>query len=155
MALGIAFSGPCKVEVTQTVRVGETVELDGFRFTLNELYVGERPGFRFFEAEINIGKGAVDLGVLSPQHRQYAKRPDQNFLETDTRFSLGTELYAALLGVNGAEGTADLRLSLHPLVNWIWIGGTLLCVAPIFSLVRIGGRKKRKIQPCHAAAPEK
>jgi cytochrome c-type biogenesis protein CcmF len=142
MALGVAFSGPCKVEITQTVRVGETVEIEGFRFTLNELYVGQVPAYRFFEAEIHIGKGDTDLGVLSPQHRQYVKRPEQNFLETATRFSLGTELYAALLGVNGAEGTADLRLSLHPLVNWIWIGGTLLCIAPIIGLIRIRNRKR-------------
>ena len=142
MALGVAFSGPCKVEITQTVRIGETVEIEGFRFTLNELYAGQTPAYRFFEAEISIGKGDTDLGILSPQRRTYLKRPDQNFLEAATRFSLGTELYAALLGVDGAAGTGDLRLSLHPLVNWIWIGGTLLCIAPIISLVRIRNRKR-------------
>jgi cytochrome c-type biogenesis protein CcmF len=142
MALGVAFSGPCKVEVTQTVRIGETVEIEGFRFTLNELYAGQTPAYRFFEAEISIGKGDTELGILSPQRRTYFKRPDQNFLESATRFSLGTELYTALLGVDGSEGTGDLRLSLHPLVNWIWIGGTLLCIAPIVGLIRIRNRKR-------------
>ena len=144
MALGVAFSGPCKVDITRTVHLGETVEVDGFRFTLDELYTGEVAGrYRFFEAEIRIGKGSADFGILSPQYRQYFKRPDQSFLEAATTpFSLGTELYASLLGVDGAAGTAELRLSTHPLVNWIWIGGTLLCIAPLIGLIRVRSRKK-------------
>jgi len=142
MALGVAFSGPCKTEAVRTLQIGQSLELGGYRFTLENLYTGEAPDYHFYEAEIRVRQKNADLGLLAPQHRQYAKYPGQNFLESDTYFSLGTELYASLLGVDEERGTADLRLSLNPLINWIWVGGTLLSLAPIAGLL-LSRRGKR------------
>jgi cytochrome c-type biogenesis protein CcmF len=153
MALGVAFSGPCKVEDTLSLRPGESHEMGAFRFTLDELYIGNGPDFHFYEAEIRVERGDSAWAVLAPQHRQDHKREGQNFLNTDTRFSLGTEVYAALLWVDEARGSADLRLSLHPLVNWIWVGGTLLCLAPIIGLVRSRNRKNKDMPCPHPRCP--
>ena len=34
-----------------------------------------------------------------------------------------------------------IRFSVEPLVNWMWIGGTLMCLFPLLMLAR--GRKKQ------------
>jgi len=36
-------------------------------------------------------------------------------------------VYATLLGFDEA-GAVSLKVSVNPLVNWIWIGGTLSCL---------------------------
>ena len=49
--------------------------------------------------------------------------------------SLGAEVYASLLGFDEAE-KASFKFSIQPLVNWIWIGSTLACVAALLAMRR-------------------
>ena len=57
------------------------------------------------------------------------------FTEVDVIPGLGNEVYASLLGLD-QEGRAYVKISLEPLVNWLWIGGTLLCLFPLLMLRR-------------------
>ena len=143
MALGVAFSGPYSAESDVSLAKGASAELKGFTITLNELYEGTSPseGFRFLEAELSLKKNGKDLGIVAPQRRIYAKYPQNAYSEAATRFSLGDEFYATFLGVD-ENNAAALRVSVHPLVNWIWIGGTLMCLAPLLSVLGSGRRRK-------------
>ncbi len=97
--------------------------------------------FDFLEAEIQIGKDGKTLGVVSPQRRIYTKFPQQAFAESATLFSLSDEFYASLLGLD-SEQRAVLRLSSHPLVNWLWIGGLIMTLAPFLGLA--GARRREE-----------
>lgn len=61
-------------------------------------------------------------------------RGGMQFAEADTIPSLGNELYASLLAVDH-QNRALFRLSSMPLVNWIWIGGTIISLLPFFSII--------------------
>lgn len=145
LSLGIAFSGPYQVQSTLELSKGERAQVGDYYFTLNELYEGEsekgptgKPNFIFIEAEVLVTDEAGKvLGRLSPQRRLYSNFEKQTYAEVSTRFSLGNELYATLLSLD-QQNRATLAVNINPLVNWLWIGGTLMCIFPFFGLARVG-----------------
>ena len=108
-----------------------------YTVTLANLYEGRGATFDFIEAELQLSRGGDAVGTVSAQRRLYDKFQRSAFSEAVTHPSLGNEFYATLLGVNGTK--AVLRMSANPLVNWLWIGGALMSLAPFIAL----GRRRR------------
>lgn len=142
IALGIAFSGPYKTEKDLILKQGESAQLGSYTVTLNRVMVGEGPGYQFLEGELGISLDGKPLGILAPQRRIYDKWSRMQFAEAATLFSPGNELYASLLAIDDQENV-QFRVSVNPLVNWIWFGGTLLSVVPFLML---GARRARKTE---------
>ena len=137
VALGISFSGPYKEEVEMELARGGTAQVGQYEVTLMNLYEGRDATFEFIEAELQLSSGGKVLGTVSPQRRLYDKFQRNAFSEATTYPSLGSEFYVTLLGISG--GRAVLRMSTNPLVNWLWIGGALMSLAPFIAL----GRRRR------------
>lgn len=146
VALGISFSGPYKQEVELELARGGTAQVGPYTVTLSNLYEGRDATFEFIEAELQLSRDGSVVGTVSPQRRLYDKFSRYAFSEATTHPSLGSEFYATLLGVNGTK--AVLRMSSNPLVNWLWIGGALMSLAPLLGL-----RRRRRPQDA-AAQPE-
>jgi len=149
MTLGIAFSGPYQVETTLHLAKGEIGQIGDYRLRLHELYEGEsakgpsgKPNYVFIEAEILVTDvDGKPLGKLAPQRRLYANFDQQTYAEVSTRFSLGNEIYATLLKID-EENKATLMVNINPLVNWLWIGGTLMCLFPFLGLRRVSRERE-------------
>jgi len=137
IVLGVAFSGPYKTEVEVALARGETTQVGPWTVRLKELYEGHDTAetYRFLEAELELLDGDEVLGTVGPQRRIYAKFDRSAFSEAATRPSLGREFYAVLLGLD-QEQRAVLSLSSTPLVNWLWIGGLIMTLAPLLGLRR-------------------
>ena len=138
--LAVAFSGPYKQEIDLTLGVNETGNVGAYEVRLTKISEGEAPGYHFLEARLDVLKGGEKVGEVAPERRIYEKFGRQQFAEADTVFSLGNEVYASLLGLEqskpGQEQRATVKISVHPLVNWLWIGGTFMCLFPFLSLYR-------------------
>lgn len=137
-ALGVAFSGPYKTEHELVLQQGDTVQVAGYDVTFKALYEGEGPGYMFIEAELIVKKDGSEVGMAAPQRRIYSKFGRQAFAEAATIPGLGNEFYAVLLGVD-REGKATLHLNVTPLINWVWIGSTIMCLFPFI------GMRRRKV----------
>ncbi|WP_297228623.1 cytochrome c biogenesis protein CcsA [uncultured Desulfovibrio sp.] len=135
MALGIAFSGPYKQEADHAFAPGDSLTIGDVTVTLKNLFEGSQPGYHFLEAQLEVRRADTVIGELTPQRRIYDKFGSMQFTEVDVIPGLGNEVYASLLGLD-QEGRAYVKVSLEPLVNWIWIGGTLLCLFPLLMLRR-------------------
>ena len=138
MALGVAFSGPYKVEDDHYFVTGDRIVVDGYDVTLKALAEGTGPGFHYLESRLEVSRDGVVLGELKPQRRIYDKFGSMQFTEVDVIPSLGKEIYASLLGLD-QQGRALVKVSVEPLVNWLWIGGTLMSLFPLCML-----RRRRK-----------
>ena len=134
VALGISFSGPYKQEVEVELARGGVAQVGPYTVTLSNLYEGRDRTFEFIEAELQLSKDGEHVAVISPQRRIYDKFQRSAFSEPTTYPSLGNEFYVTLLGVSA--GKAVLRMSSNPLVNWMWIGGALMSIAPFLGLRR-------------------
>ena len=103
--------------------------------TLLDIKDGRQPGYDYIAAQLQISRDGAILGVLAPERRIYDKFGNMQFSEVDVIPGLGNEIYASLLGLD-----EDLRVltkvSVEPLVNWIWIGGALMCLLPLLGLRR-------------------
>ena len=155
MVLGIAFSGPFKVEERITLSPGQAAHFNGYTIELLHIRSGDAydhmrgaksgghtvdtpdadPAYVYVEAELRVSRTGKPAGILRPQARLYKKTPDRPFMKIDTLFSLGNELYASLQEVD-EKGLVFVTISDNPLVNWIWIGAILLCLFPLAGLNR-------------------
>ncbi|SBV96199.1 Cytochrome c assembly protein [uncultured delta proteobacterium] len=154
IVLGIAFSGPYKMQRDFVLKPGQNAAFGDYTLHLVTVGGGDShsleagnaphpdhatapPKFIYSEAVVAVSRNGESVGTLKPQLRRYASHPDSTFSEVDTIFGWGNELYCSMLGVD-EKGTATVQVSVNPLVNWIWIGGILLCVLPLFGLGRRG-----------------
>lgn len=137
MALGIAFSGPYKVEHEFIMAQGETVEIGGYEIKYSGS-IEDRTDELLARATatLEVYKDGEMVGLMLPDKRIYKNFERQQFAEVATIFSLGDELYSTLLGFT-EDNRASFSISVNPLVNWVWIGGTIMCILPFLVLTRI------------------
>jgi cytochrome c-type biogenesis protein CcmF len=136
LALGIAFSGPYKVEQEFILAEGEIARIDGYDITYHSVVEDSTSELKArATATLTVAKDGRELGTLRPDKRIYVNFERQQFAEVATIFSLGDEVYATLLGFT-EDHKASFKISINPLVNWVWIGGTILCLMPLLVLRR-------------------
>lgn len=133
LALGIAFSGPYTQEKELLLAKGESGEVGGYTVTLESVSDGERPGYDFLMARLKISRQGEAVGIVAPERRIYAKFGNMQFSEVDVISGLKRDIYASLLGMD-EDLRVYVKVSIEPLVNWIWIGGTLMCLLPLLGL---------------------
>ena len=109
------------------LRKGDSVDIDGYRVVYTDFREFETSAMRVWEARFDaFDVDGKKIGTLTPQKRIY-RNFRQNFAEVSVIPGLGKELYATLLGFD-KEQTISLKISIHPLVNWIWIESILVCL---------------------------
>lgn len=138
--VGVAFSGPYQESKEAVVSPGETVELGSYRLTYVGLEELSNERFSGGQARIVVSKNGQTLGEMTPERRIYRNFP-QPFAEVSVIPSLGEELYSTLLAFS-PDKSASIKVSINPLVNWFWIGGTLMCLAGFLCLGRSQGREE-------------
>lgn len=164
MVLGVAFSGPYKVQQDFVMLPEQTAVFGEYALRLTTIGQGDShdhepetagrqshpdhaaspPAYIYSEAVITVTKNGRFAGEMRPQLRRYQSHPDNSFAEVDTVFSLGNELYSSLVGLDAKQGAATIRVSANPLVNWIWIGGVLLCLFPLAGMRGRAGKDEEE-----------
>lgn len=133
IALGIAFSGPYTQDREMLLSKGQSEQVGGYTATLLDIKNGRQPGYDYISARLQISKDGKDLDVLAPERRMYDKFGNMQFSEVDVIPGLGNEIYGSLLGLD-EDLRVLVKVSVEPLVNWIWIGGALTCLLPLLGL---------------------
>jgi len=148
VALGVAFSGPYSQDQELTLVKDASVTVGDYAVTLQQLDEGRRADYDYIAAHMRVTKDGKELGALIPERRVYDKFGSMQFSEVDVIPSLGNEIYASLLGLDN-EGNVVVKVSVEPLVNWLWIGGALMCLMPFFGLSRL--RRKLPAIPSYSS----
>ncbi|MDQ7031402.1 MAG: cytochrome c-type biogenesis CcmF C-terminal domain-containing protein [Desulfonauticus sp.] len=131
IVLGVAISGPFQQEREFILVPGQKVALGDYSIIYKRLVEKHVPGIDIFEGRFEVWSKGKKLAELTPQKRLYAHF-DDSFVEIDTYPSLGTEVYISLLGFDD-KGDVSVKISLHPAVNWIWIGTVILCLGGLLA----------------------
>lgn len=140
MTLGVAFSGPYQTSAEKELSKGDVFEVAGYTVTLKDVHEKSSPSMAQLIAEMEVKKGDTLVGVVKPERRIY-RGYEQAYAEVAVIPGLGDEIFAVLLGID-QHGHTTVKVNVNPLVNWIWIGGVLFCLAPLLLLRYRKGRDK-------------
>ena len=137
--LGVAISGPYQTVKEAFLNPGHDVSFGDYKLIYENLTEERGEAMAVATAVIKVEKDGKPYGTLRPERRAY-RHFDQPFAEVSTIPSLGDELYATLLSFT-EEKSISVKVSVNPLVNWIWIGSTIMCLAAFIGLRRFKVRK--------------
>jgi cytochrome c-type biogenesis protein CcmF len=140
LALGITVSGPYKQEKDAVLAPGEKLSLAEYTFTYLSLEREARQRMEAYQANLEVEKDGQKVGQMVPERRFYSNFR-QPFAEAAVIPGLGDELYATLLGFN-QQGQVRVQIRINPGVNWIWIGGTLMCLAGLLAVRRKASKRQ-------------
>jgi cytochrome c-type biogenesis protein CcmF len=136
--LGIAGSAFSQ-EQTLQMRPHQVAEMAGYRLELADIEMVQGPNFEATRGIFHVTRG-TDFGItMLPEQRFYPVQGktisdvaiNTNFLR-DLYLSLGEEQDDG----NGVK-TRIVRFHVNPLVPWIWIGGAIMALGAMTSLVNV------------------
>jgi len=123
---GSAFSS--KQEAV--LRPGQTVGIN--QYTLRYEGISRYPtrSAMVTAATLTVMNGGDPIAVLNPQRNIHRGHEEQPMTEVAIRSTMLEDLYVILAGV-GADGTANFKVIVNPLMMWMWVGGVLLSLGAI------------------------
>jgi cytochrome c-type biogenesis protein CcmF len=141
MFIGIAGSGGYGKETQVAMRPGDKTTFGGYELAYVDLEANHGRNFTAMTAKMSIYREGELLAELKPAKAFY---PSSNkwVSEIDVRRRLGGDLYLALTDADINQKLINLRIMVKPLINWIWIGSTVMCVGAAMVLLALCMPKK-------------
>ena len=139
IVLGVAFSGPFQDSRELVIPKGERVVINEYEFHYVDFEEILTPGVSVYEARIKAYKDGREIGMLTPQRKLY-RGFDSPYAEVSVIPSLGNEIYSTILAFD-QELTITVKINITPLVNWIWIGSVIVCLAAFLIMGRVRIRR--------------
>ena len=152
----VAFIGEVyKTDFEVTLQPGESATLRspyGYDYTFTHVGISQYDQLnRFvFAASLEVAKRGHRVGIMTSEKRQYLDSMGQPIFQPSTepaiRSGLLEDLYIVYAG--SVEGTEDAvyRVTITPLVWWLWFGGVLLVVGGIVTLWPSAGPSQASVK---------
>ncbi len=150
--IGVAFTSTLSIERDVALRIGETVNVQGYDFKLTDLRETRGSNFDATQAEVTVTKKGKEVTILHPEKRTYiiSTMPTT---EAAIDANLMRDLYVAL-GEPIAEGSNQwaVRIYVKPLIRWIWLGAIIMALGGLLSMLDRRYRLKTTKTPAKIAA---
>ncbi len=136
--LGVTIVSAFSVESDRAMRVGDSLDVAGYEFEMQQLRNVEGPNYSAIEALVEIRKDGEFLASVRPQKRQYLVQKSW-MTEAGIYASWNKDLFVAL-GDQLGNGTWSVRIQYKPLIRFIWAGALLMAIG---GLVAVSDRRYR------------
>ena len=150
--IGVAFTSTLSIERDVALRIGETVNVQGYDFALTDLRETRGSNFDATQAEVTVTRKGKAVTILHPEKRTYiiSTMPTT---EAAINANLMRDLYVAL-GEPIAEGSNQwaVRIYVKPLIRWIWLGAIIMALGGLLSMLDRRYRIKTTKTPAKIAA---
>ncbi len=134
MFLGFAGGG-LEQEISATVRPGQQITLGDYVLHYRALTVTEDAQKQMITAELEVERNGTAIGGMYPARWFFFGKEEEPTTEVALRRTLVEDLYVVLGGYDAAAQSADLQVSINPLVNWIWFGVGVVVIGAIVTLL--------------------
>jgi len=125
MFLGFAGNS-YKIERKLGFRPGETVELGPYEVRHEGVHAAEDWQKDMVTAEFAVLHGGRKIATLRPGKWWYYQAPEMPTSEASRYMSAGGDVYASVDDVDMTTGWTRTNLYFNPLVNWVWVGFTVM-----------------------------
>lgn len=143
-AIGIAFSGPYKATQDMVLEEGAVQALDKYQIRLKATTMDRALDYEYLRATLEVlDRDGNVVSVLNPEKRAYDKFQGMMFSEVDVAASFGKEVYASVSGLD-SRGRTVVQVSIEPMVSWLWLGGAVMSILPLFNLARRRSARRRE-----------
>jgi cytochrome c-type biogenesis protein CcmF len=136
---GMASESAFSRERLVAVMPGEIVTVGPYRVRLESVQPVAGPNWTAIEGRLTVRRGDKAPFVLAPQSRTFSSPPTETS-EAAIATRLDGQLYT-VLGKPDGQGRWQLRLWWKPFVTLIWLGGGLIAMGGLLSLI---GRLRRE-----------
>ena len=121
--VGVTLVKGYESEQDANMKPGDTVELAGFSFRLDEVSDVQGPNYVAARASVTVSRKSAVVAVMHPERRVYKV---QNMPMTEAAINTGfaRDLYVSLGDPLGANAWL-VRVQHKPFIDWIW-GGCLI-----------------------------
>jgi cytochrome c-type biogenesis protein CcmF len=149
LIIGLAGSWSYKQSTEGDLAAGSSLSLHNVQVVYEDFQVSSGPDRSENRAVLNLLIDGWDVGELRPS-LDYYPASDQTWTRVARHSSLGGDVYVTILGVGDQGETITLRLELHPLINWLWVGGAIMAFGGLIALWP--GRDSRRKSPAGQGA---
>jgi len=129
---GMTGSAAWKSEAVQNQRVGETVTVAGYGFTLKAVEPIKGPNYTADRATFAVAKDGTPFTEMHPEKRQF-QQPPRPATNAAIRGTLLGDVYA-VVGEKAGAITWVTRLYFNPLVPLMWVGAAMMALGGLVSL---------------------
>ncbi len=140
--IGITITSQYSSEIHTRMGPGDTVELSGYTFTLDNIRVLNGPNYQATEGIFTVSRGDRNITTLYSQKRFYPVAGDM-MTEAGIGAGLFRDLYVSL-GEQLEGEDWSVRIYHRPLVRWIWLGALFMSLGGIVAAMDRRYRYGRK-----------
>ncbi len=139
IVIGITGSSAYKLEAQGTLDKGESIKIGNYELRYDDLRGYRDRNRDVYAATLSVFKDGKPAGTISPERRYYinAEKPTT---EVTLRTGLTEDLYVTMPGI-GENGEITLKVTVNPLLIWIWIGGVIMVAGGIIAILPDRKRK--------------
>jgi cytochrome c-type biogenesis protein CcmF len=161
--IGMAGSDGYGLEEEKVLQPGQTFTLGNFKMVYEDIKADHGPNFTAVTANMSVykysGPGAATpdakdtsgtqnlklIAQLTPSRAVYSAS-GKIVSEVDIHRTLAGDLYLALTDLDSGSKLIRLTVLVKPLINWIWIGSTVMILGTVLVLISYH-RKKTTVSP--------
>ena len=134
VALGIAASSTFRTETEATLKPGDSMTVSGHTVRLKQVWGREEVQRSVIGATLEIVKNGAVTGTIEPKMSFYPTS-QQPVPTPQVKSSIAGDLYANLQAFRPDGSSATVRLIYEPMVPWIWIGGMIVVLGSVLSIL--------------------
>jgi cytochrome c-type biogenesis protein CcmF len=112
---------------------GESMTVGPYSIKLESIEEGSTPNYQWLATVLEVSKDGKVLGTFDPQKHLYMAS-EQPTSEVRRYSTFREDLYLVFSGMTD-EDTATVQVYLNPLVRWVWIGGIVMFLGTIVTMV--------------------
>ena len=128
-ALGVVFNSSYSTEKEIALKLGESVELSGYTFKLQNVTGVKGPNYDAVRGHVYVTQEGNPVAVLLPEKRVYTVQRNP-MTEASIQSGVFRDIYVAL-GEPVSESEWGLRVYYRPFMQWIWFGTLLMVLGGI------------------------
>ncbi|HXG50764.1 MAG TPA: heme lyase CcmF/NrfE family subunit [candidate division Zixibacteria bacterium] len=143
IVMGIAGSMSYSIEREATLGLNETLTIGAYRIRFEGLKGSQQPTHFRVEGSFRLFRHGVEAGVLSPALKFFPTQ-EAPVGRAVHRSTLAEDVYLILSGFSEVNrNQATLKALVRPLVVWIWIGGFVIVLGTLLSILPLGKNAAR------------
>ena len=126
---GVVFTSAFSDQKEAAVKIGGSVDLAGYTFTLKGVSPAQGPNYQAMRGFVNVEKDGEFVVKLFPEKRIYTVQQNP-MTEAGIQTGVFRDLYVSL-GEAVSASEWGIRVYYRPFVQWIWMGTLLMAIGGI------------------------